>query len=387
MRRPGVILFIMLLLIAGILFLATILVHVWTHETTDDAFIDGHVILVAPKISGRVKNINVLDNQEVKKGDVLLEIDPSDYDAVVAQKQAALEVAQAKEKSAEAAVNESNASVESLKAGVQSLLASQEVTRLSAVLSHSDYTREQSLAKTGVVSAQDIEHSKSAADTADKNLESKQKEVAAAMAYIGYAEAQSASSEAQKTAAEADVNQAQAELDQAKLQQSYTAVTAPEDGRVTSKSVETGDYVQVGQALLSIVPREVWVTANYKETQITYMKPGQEALVEVDAYPGRKLKARVDSIQRGSGARFSLLPPENATGNFVKVVQRVPVKIVFDEAPEVQQVLGPGMSAVPDVKVRGGGEVILIVGIFTIAAILVVIVLGFIWLGKIRREP
>ena len=384
--RPLFVLIVMLAAIAGILFGAKVLVRVWTHESTDDAFIDGHVILVAPKIAGRVETVNVVDNQEVKKGDVLVKIDPRDYDAVVAQRQAALDVAKAKEVSSEAAVKQNDANIETMKAGVESLFASQQATKLTTALSHSDLTREQSLIKTGVVSAQDFEHSKSAADTADATLTSKQKEVDAAMAYVDYARAQKASAEAQLEAAKADVTQAQAELGQAQLQQSYTVITAPEDGRVTSKSVEEGNYVQVGQSLLAVVPSEVWVTANFKETQITYMKPGQETEVEVDAYPGRKLKAHVDSIQAGSGARFSLLPPENATGNFVKVVQRVPVKIVFDEQPEVQRALGPGMSAVPEIAVRGEGEVFTIVGIIAGVAILLVIVIGFMLLGKGRRE-
>jgi membrane fusion protein, multidrug efflux system len=195
-----------------------------------------------------------------------------------------------------------------------------------------------------------------------------------------------ASTAAQAVAAQAEVTQAKAELAQAQLQRSYTTVTAPEDGRVTSKAVDAGDYLQIGQTLLALVPHEVWVTANFKETQITLMRPQQEVMVQVDAYPDRKLRAHVDSIQAGSGARFSLLPPENATGNFVKVVQRVPVKIVFDELMDVQRELGPGMSAVPEVKVKGEAGPLLIVACVAGLAILAVIVLTVFWLGKIRRE-
>ncbi len=386
MHRPPVVWLVALLAVAGIIFGAMVLLGVWTHESTDDAFIDGHVIQVAPKISGKVAKVNITDNQEVKKGDTLLVIDPRDNDAVVAQKQAALSVAEAKEKSAEASVQETLASIESLKAGVQSLYASQQATKSAADLAHSDLTREQPLIKTGVVSAQDFEHTQSAASTADANLESKAKEVAAAIAYIGYAKAQEASSEAQAVAAKADVNEAQAELDQAKLQQSYTTITAPEDGRVTNKAVEPGDYVQIGQTLLAIVPHEVWVTANFKETEITDMRPNQQAWVQVDAYPDRKLRAHVNSIQAGTGARFSLLPPENATGNYVKVVQRVPVKIVFDEQMDVQRVLGPGMSAVPDVRVKESAGPAFVLACLAGVAILAVMVGTLWWLGKIRRE-
>jgi membrane fusion protein (multidrug efflux system) len=305
---------------------------------------------------------------------------------VVAQKQAALDVDLAKEKSAGSSVVESQANIETMVQGMESLNASRLASELSAKLSHSDLNREQALSKTDVVSEQDFEHSKSAADTADANLLSKIKEVDSMSAYVSYAKAQEASAESQQVAAHAQVEQARAELAQAELQLSYTKIVAPEDGRVTSKSVEPGDYLQVGQSLMATVPNEVWVTANYKETQITYMRPGQPALVVVDAYPGRKLRAHVDSIQAGSGARFSLLPPENATGNFVKVVQRVPVKIVFDEQPSVQRTLGPGMSAVPEVAVRNAASLAFVAGCFASAAIVVVLVLAYWWLGRIRRE-
>ena len=178
----------------------------------------------------------------------------------------------------------------------------------------------------------------------------------------------------------------EAELHQAELQESYTKITAPEAGRVTNKSIEPGDYVQVGQPLFAIVSPKVWVTANFKETQLTDMRPGQPAEIEVDAYPSRSLRGHVDSIQAGSGARFSLLPPENATGNFVKVVQRVPVKIVLDEQPNVQQVLGPGMSAVPDVKVKGAFWPALEVSVVALLAALAVTGATVWWLRKIQTR-
>ena len=163
---------------------------------------------------------------------------------------------------------------------------------------------------------------------------------------------QVARSQSQTDAAEADVARAQAEVNQARLNLSYTKIYAPISGHVTRKSVEQGAYVQVGQPVLALVDPEVWVVANFKETQLDKMRPGQPVTVTVDTRPGVKLTGHVDSLQRGSGARFSLLPPENATGNYVKVVQRVPVKIVFDDLAQVEQYgLGPGMSVVPMVKV------------------------------------
>jgi membrane fusion protein (multidrug efflux system) len=215
-------------------------------------------------------------------------------------------------------------------------------------------------------------------------LETKVKEVDASLAYSSEARTMADSAVAEAAGARAGVDEAKAAVALAELQLSYTQVVAPEDGFVTSKAVEAGDYVQTGQSLLEMVPREVWVTANFKETQITDMHPGEPATIEVDAYPGRQLRGRVDSIQAGSGARFSLLPPENATGNFVKVVQRVPVKIVFDQELDGNHVLGPGMSAVPDVRVRAGAVQALVVTV--LAAVLIVALIGaaLVWMRKSR---
>ncbi len=146
--------------------------------------------------------------------------------------------------------------------------------------------------------------------------------------------------------------EAAAQLDQAKLNLGYTKITAPVSGRITRKNVEPGDYVETGQTLFSIAPHEIWVVANFKETQLAHMRPGQPVTIRIDAFPGRVFHGHVDSLQSGTGARFSLLPAENATGNYVKVVQRLPVKILFDEPPEVQALFAPGLSVVPEVEVR-----------------------------------
>jgi len=163
---------------------------------------------------------------------------------------------------------------------------------------------------------------------------------------------QVAVSQAQAQTAGASMEQLQAALDEAELELSYTKIYAPDSGRVANKSVEEGALVQAGQPLLAVVPGDVWVTANFKESQIGRMQPGQPVEISVDAYPDKTFKGHVDSIQPGTGARFSLLPPENATGNYVKVVQRVPVKIVFDEPPDPKHMLAPGMSVEPEVKIR-----------------------------------
>lgn len=314
-RRPGVIAGITAVVILGILYGATIVFHSMTHQSTDDAFIDVHVVSVAPKIAGRVAMVHVADNQLVKRGDVLIDIDPRDFQAALAQAKANLAKDKATETQAEA--NEKRAL---------------------------------DLFSKSVISAQER----------DANI-------AAAKSNSGNVEADAAA------------------VKQAQLNLTYTKIKAPIEGRITNKSVATGDYIQVGQRLMALVPPRVWVTANFKETQLRNMRPGQTATISVDAYPGLKLQGHVDSIQAGSGAAFSLLPPENATGNYVKVVQRVPVKIIFDQAPEAQHVLGPGMSVVPEVKIASGfGPAIkVIVGAGVIIA--AVIIGATWWIGKIRR--
>jgi membrane fusion protein (multidrug efflux system) len=176
-----------------------------------------------------------------------------------------------------------------------------------------------------------------------------------------------------------------AAIKQAELNLAYTKIKAPMDSYVTNKRVAIGDYVQVGQTLMALVPPRVWVTANFKETQLRNMRPGQTATISVDAYPGLRLQGHVDSIQAGSGAAFSLLPPENATGNYVKVVQRVPVKIVFDQKPNSQHVLGPGMSVVPSVQVTSGFGAAIKVIVGTALLIAIVIIGAALWIGKIRH--
>jgi membrane fusion protein (multidrug efflux system) len=314
-RRPGVIVAIAVLAIVGIGYGALAMFHSFTHESTDDAFIDVHFVSVAPKIAGRVAVVHVDDNQLVKKGDVLVEIDPGDFQVALAQAKANL----AKDKA-------------------------------TLVQANTNEKRAQDLFAKKVMSAQER----------DTNV---------------------ATSDSSKASVEAD----KAAVEQAELNLGYTKIKAPIDGYVTKEAVAIGDYVQVGQALMSLVPPRVWVIANFKETQLRSMRPGQPATMSVDAYEALQLHGHVDSIQAGSGAAFSLLPPENATGNYVKVVQRVPVKIVLDDQQNLQRVLGPGMSVVPTVFV--GGEVGAAWKVSSIAIILAVgvIVGAALWIGRVRR--
>ncbi|MGO8764478.1 MAG: HlyD family secretion protein [Limisphaerales bacterium] len=306
-------------------------------QSTDDAFIEGYVIPIAPKVPGYVDQLLITDNQQVKKGDVLLKIDSRDYETSLAQARADLAAAQSQVDQAQAQVKASQAKVAEALAAV--VAADAENERAA-----DDLKRYESVDNSAV--------SRSAFDAAQSRARTAQADWEGARSKFQAAEAEVTLSEAGVETASAGVQQAEARLQQAELNLSYTQVTAPEDGRVTRRVVEQGAYIQPGQALMAIVPRQYWIIANFKEIQLTHMRPGQPVEIKVDAYPQFKFKGHVDSIQAGAGARFSLFPPENATGNYIKVVQRVPVKIVFDEDPNTQLALGPGMSVDPKVRVK-----------------------------------
>jgi membrane fusion protein (multidrug efflux system) len=307
------------------------------YESTDDAFIDGHSIQISPQVSGHVLTVFINDNQLVKKGGALVQIDPRDYDVTLAQARANLAAAQSRLAQTQHQVIVARAKAEQDRAAVG--VAEAEATRAEA-----DLARYQNV-ESRAVSREQVDTAIAAAHSSTAALEEARRKADASDAQIGQ-------DQTQIPTAEAGVQQAEAALRQAELNRSYADITAPEDGWVTHRVVEQGQYVQVGQALLAIVPRTVWVTANFKETQLTHMKPGQPVWIKIDAFPQRKFRGRVDSIQAGTGAQFSLLPPENAAGNYVKVVQRVPVKIVFDENDDPSQMIPLGASVVPQVKVR-----------------------------------
>ena len=372
------------LIVAGILYAGFVLFHSFTHESTDDAFLDAHIVTIAPKVAGRVAAVHVDDNQPVKKGDLLVEIDPADAQAILEQKQASLDVARAKRNNAQMSAEQADTHLQTLHAAYESAGATATAAAADTAKQRSDLQRNTELVKSGAISKQDYEHSSIDTAASEASLESKKKQVEAANAYLKEAAKQAQAVHTQVTAADAEVAEAEAGVHQAELQVGYTKITAPEDGRVTMKAVEPGTYVQVGQSLFALVTPDVWVTANFKETQLREMHAGQPAVITVDAYPGRTLRGHVDSIQAGSGARFSLLPPENATGNYVKVVQRVPVKIVLDEQPDVQRVLGPGMSVVPDVKVTSGFGVAIKIMVGAAIAIALVVIGAAVWIGRVR---
>ncbi len=309
--------------------------HARSHESTDDAFIDGHTTSVSPQVAGQVIKLRVDDNQDVSEGQLLVQIDPRDFQDTLAEAQAAEMVAENQLAQYQSMVLVNRAQEASSQADVVSAQA-------NADQAHSDAQRYRS-AEAGAVSQQQL-------DNATNNERSTAAALQAAKAKLAAASAQVASAQVQVKTAEAQVREQQTRVADAKLQLSYTNIHAPAAGRVTNRHVEVGSYVQIGEALMALVPRDVWVTANFKETQLRYMHPGQSVEIKVDAYPDRTFWGHVDSIAAGSGAAFSLLPPENATGNYVKVVQRVPVKIVFDQTPQV--LMAPGMSVVPEVALK-----------------------------------
>ena len=321
-----------------------------THESTDDAFVEGHVVSIAPSVPGPVVAVHVLDNEMVRSNDLLVEIDPSRYSITVAQKEASADAQEANYKTVLAALDLMTVKVATAQATADQSKADADAAEATDARAKADFERSQELRTQNTISAQEFDNAQAAVKEADANLAAAKQKAVADASKINEAKATLAATEAAITMALALWQEAQTNIASAQLDLSYTKIIAPGDGRVTRKAVEPGDYVQTGQTLLSIVPNEVWVVANFKETQLRHMKPGQPALVEIDAL-GKTLRAHVDSIQAGSGARFSLLPPENATGNYVKVVQRVPVKIVFDEPLPAGRTIGPGLSVSPGVQV------------------------------------
>ena len=305
-------------------------------ESTDDAFIAARQFAIAPKVAGYITAVPVTDNQHVNKGDVIARIDPRDYLTALAQAQAQVAGAEAGIHNVDTQIATQDAQISSAQAQVAQAQANSELARVT-------WGRDQPLVKQGWATAQQ-------GTTDVQNLKAQQSAVDSAQAALKVAQRQIDTLRAQRTSQEASVAQAQAQLDQAKLNLSYTTVTADQPGRVVNLSGAVGQYAQAGTNLTMFVPDEIWVVANYKETQLDRMRPGQPVDIEIDAYPERHFRGHLDSVQPGSGPAFSLLPPENATGNYVKIVQRVPVKIILDNPP-TDVSLGPGMSVVPTARV------------------------------------
>jgi membrane fusion protein, multidrug efflux system len=318
-------------LIAGIAWY----LHARHYESTDDAFIDGRPVLVSPQVTGNIISVNVTDNQIVKNGDLLATIDTRNY-------QAAVDQAEGQIQQNEASIKNIDAQIAAQKAQIDQ--ATQQVTEAQAALKFAtdENTRYQDLVQKGAGTVQ-------RAQQASSDFNGKQAALDAATAAKVAAERQIDVLNAQKIGAAAQLDQAKAQKDRADADLQRTELRATVDGRVTKLTAAVGALAAPGQAIMVVVPLDVWVTANFKESQLRDMRVGQPVDISIDAF-GRTFPGHVDSVQAGSGTAFSLLPAENATGNYVKVVQRVPVKITFDQRPAVE--LGPGMSVVPTVTVR-----------------------------------
>jgi len=394
-------------LIAGGVIVVAVVIGVWVwlssgHESTDDAQIEGHVTQVAPRVGGTVLRVAVNDNQQVELGAVLVEIDPRDYQIALEKAKAELADAQATAAAAQSnvpitsatatgnigtaqgsveqargAAEASQKEVDAAHARATTAAARQREAEANAIKAARDVERLRGLLAKDEVSQQQFDSAVAAADGAGADVDSARSQVAEAEAGIRVAESRLVASRggeqqahaalqsaqtgpeqvtavrARAASAEARVQQARAAMQQAEQNLQYATIRAPQAGIVSRKSVEAGQVIQAGQPLMAIIPLEnVWVTANFKETQLTKMRAGQRATISVDAYGGKEYRGHVDSIAAATGARFSLLPPENATGNYVKVVQRVPVKIVLDPGQDPEHLLRPGLSVEPTVYTK-----------------------------------
>ena len=394
-------------LIAGVVIVAVVAIGVWLwrtagRETTDDAQVDAHVSQISARVGGTVVRVLVKDNQPAEADTTLVEIDPRDYQIAVDKARAELADALAAAKAARsnvpitstaaagnlttaegsiqltrAAAEEAEKAVEAARARLSAALSRVREVEANASRTARDVERLKGLLAKDEVSQQQYEAAVAAADALRAALDGAKSQVTEAEAGVRVAESrlvqaqageppaqaalrsaqtapdQVSAIEAHAAAADAHAQQARAALAQAELNLEHATVKAPIKGLISRKSVEVGQSVQVGQPLMAIIPLdEVWVTANFKETQLQHMRPGQRATLTVDAYGGREFNGHVDSIAAATGARFSLLPPENATGNYVKVVQRVPVKIVLDPGQDPEHLLVPGLSVEPTVYTK-----------------------------------
>jgi membrane fusion protein (multidrug efflux system) len=342
--------------VAGIFgWLGHLALHAYHYEETDDAYVAGHLHQVSPQIDGQVLQVLVTDNQTVNAGDVLVRLDPLEFQ--IAAQKAAAALAQAKAQLAQATATAEQTVAQATEADARVKQAQAQLAQTQAQLGLARLTlarNEQLFGNGGAVTQADVDNARSAFTAAQAALAANEANLAAARAGVGSAAAAHTLAQAQIEAAHASVSVAETAVRDAQRQLDYATIVAPTAGRVGNKAAEAGNRVQAGQTLFGLIEPDFWVVANFKETQLPLMKPGQPVELTVDALPGRDLHGTVDSLAPASGAQFALLPPDNATGNFNKVVQRVPVKITFD-ADSVKALgnrLRPGLSVIVNVRVR-----------------------------------
>jgi len=350
-RNPVFIIILAILVLGGGTYGIMKYNHSRHHEETDDAQVSADINPVIPRIGGYVTEVKVNDNQHVKKGDTLLIIDDRDYKIKLEQAEAALAIAQSNLTSAKATTNAARANIATSQASIGTVDAQIEAAKINVWRTTQDYERYANLIKDHSITQQQYEQALAAKQTAEKQLAILQEQKKQAAQQTNAVAVQSSATASQINIAEATIKQKQVEVDAAKLNLSYTVITAPQDGLVSKVNVNPGQIVQPGQALFSIVHSEaVWIVANFKETQLNKMTVGQRVIVEADAFPKHKFQATLSSFSPATGSTFALLPADNASGNFVKTVQRVPVKIEFTEASDsLIKKLRPGMNVLVDV--------------------------------------
>jgi membrane fusion protein, multidrug efflux system len=350
-RNPVFLIILVLLIIGGAWFGISKYYHSLHHEETDDAQISTDITPVIPHVAGYVKEVLVNDNQQVKKGDTLLILDDRDYKIKLEEAEAALAASQTNLETAKATTNAARANIATSQASVGTVDAQIDAAKVNVWRASQDYERYANLIKDHSITQQQYEQALAAKQTAEKQLAILQEQRKQATGQTNVVAQQSNATAQQINVANAAIHQKQVDVDAAKLNLSYTIITAQQDGLVSKINVQPGQFVQAGQSLFAIVhSNEVWVIANFKETQLNKMREGQKVIVTADAFPKHRFQAKLTSFSPATGSTFALLPPDNATGNFVKVVQRLPVKIEFtDLSDPLVKKLRPGLNVSVDV--------------------------------------
>jgi membrane fusion protein (multidrug efflux system) len=342
-------------LVVGVVALFFFLEYRRTHVTTDDAFVDGRIHIVASKVPGTVLALHVKDNQFVNKDEPVLDIDPVDYRVALQEAQANLEMEKARLTEVQSRVETTRKQLMEIRASLDASRSALKAQEALAWKADADLKRAEPLIKEQIVTQEYYDQRKTNQDVAVAQVKSARENV---NRLEGSVEAQKSlirQMEAAVAPQQALIQQREALVEKAKLNLSYTKILAPASGYVTKRSAEVGNQVQAGQPLLAVVPlaqEQIWITANYKETELRDVKPGQKVEIKVDTYPGKVFRGRVNSIMAGTGSVFSLFPPENATGNYVKIVQRIPVRVTLDEGSDPDHLLRVGMSVVPTIFVE-----------------------------------
>ncbi|MFZ5906173.1 MAG: HlyD family secretion protein [Nitrospirota bacterium] len=340
-------------LLAGAVTLFFYLRYKAAHITTDDAFIEGRIHTIASKISGTVSAVHVTENQRVMQGDLLIEIEPADFAVKVEEAQSGTSAEKAKLAEIEAQISVSKTRIAELHAAREASKAYLELQEATLRQAVKDSERAERLLKSEAISIERYEKAMTSHAIASAQVKSAREKLNQAEKALETQKAVVRQVEALQAAQLSAIREKEAKVQAAQLNIGYTKIYAPSDGYITRKSVEIGNQVEAGRPLMAVVSLEdIWVTANYKETQLEKVKPGQKVIIRVDTYPGKKFQGKIESIMSGTGAVFSLFPPENATGNYVKVVQRIPVRIVFDQDTDKDHILRVGMSVVPTILIE-----------------------------------